>query len=165
MHLCKSILLANVQWCSSSDSTGFSAPSGTIQRMEIENAPFYLVVVQYARRFNAEAVARFIRGLNAGSGIARKHFVFRLAEDVEAITGYPPGGVTPLGCRVDPIRHLPIPVIVDSAISDQLPAPRQIWLGGGRIDVKWRTELDEFLSAFPVLSAPVSHTDELGYEH
>ncbi|KHN09807.1 hypothetical protein glysoja_017108, partial [Glycine soja] len=61
-HLCKSIVLVNTQ-----------APANVVDCSDRKNSKYYVVVVQYTARFNAEAVKNFIYSLNNGS-IAKKKF-------------------------------------------------------------------------------------------
>ncbi|KAK4338273.1 hypothetical protein RND71_042760 [Anisodus tanguticus] len=147
-HLCKSIVLVNTQ-----------APSNITDCSDRNNSKYYVVVVQYAARFNAEAVKNFLYTLNDGK-IAKKKFnkvdvlvqvlgyevdhlptvyLVRLApEETSAkLTGYEHNGVTCVGMRTD------IPVILDEAITKL--NPDFFWLGGGEIDLKLGIRTSEFI--------------------
>ncbi|XP_060207299.1 uncharacterized protein LOC132635086 isoform X3 [Lycium barbarum] len=91
------------------------APSSIIDCSDRNNSKYYVVVVQYAARFNAEAVKNFLYTLNDGK-IAKKKFNMRLApEEISAkLTGYEHNAVTCIGMRTD------IPIIVANAISASL---------------------------------------------
>ncbi|GAU49347.1 hypothetical protein TSUD_184300 [Trifolium subterraneum] len=65
-HLCKSIVLVNTQ-----------APSNVVDCSDRNNSKYYVVVVQYTARFNAEAVKNFLYSLNNGT-IAKKKFNCKL---------------------------------------------------------------------------------------
>ncbi|KAJ8526791.1 hypothetical protein K7X08_029268 [Anisodus acutangulus] len=126
-HLCKSIVLVNTQ-----------APSNITDCSDRNNSKYYVVVVQYAARFNAEAVKNFLYTLNDGK-IAKKKFNMRLApEETSAkLTGYEHNGVTCIGMRTD------IPVILDEAITKL--NPDFFWFGGGEIDLKLGIRTSEFI--------------------
>ncbi|CAA3028549.1 uncharacterized protein LOC111398439 isoform X1 [Olea europaea subsp. europaea] len=61
-HLCKSIVLVNTQ-----------APANITDFSDHNNSKYYVVVVQYTARFNAEAVKNFLYALNDGK-ISKKKF-------------------------------------------------------------------------------------------
>ncbi|WJX94678.1 hypothetical protein P8452_76075 [Trifolium repens] len=134
-HLCKSIVLVNTQ-----------APSNVVDCSDRNNSKYYVVVVQYTARFNAEAVKNFLYSLNNGT-IAKKKFNLRLApEETSAeLTGYGHNGVTCIGMKTD------IPVILDEAIVKL--TPDFFWLGGGEVDLKLgirTSELIRFINPFIV---------------
>ncbi|CAH9102582.1 unnamed protein product [Cuscuta epithymum] len=126
-HLCKSIVLVNTQ-----------APANITDCMDRDNSKYYVVVVQYTARFNAEAVKNFLYTLN-NSKIAKKKFNMRLApeEISRSLTGYEHNGVTCIGMKTN------IPVILDEAITKL--KPDFFWLGGGEIDLKLRMNCQEFI--------------------
>ncbi|XP_059276002.1 uncharacterized protein LOC132030396 [Lycium ferocissimum] len=126
-HLCKSIVLVNTQ-----------APSSIIDCSDRNNSKYYVVVVQYAARFNAEAVKNFLYTLSDGK-IAKKKFNMRLApEEISTkLTGYEHNAVTCIGMRTD------IPVILDEAITKL--NPDFFWFGGGEIDLKLGIRTSEFI--------------------
>ncbi|XP_062074725.1 uncharacterized protein LOC133778729 [Humulus lupulus] len=128
-HLCKSIVLVNTQ-----------APSNVIDCSDRNNSKYYVVVVQYTARFNAETVKNFLYSLNDGK-IAKKKFNLRLApEETSAkLTGYEHNAVTCIGLKTD------IPVILDEAITKL--NPDFFWLGGGEVDLKLGIRTSEFVSS------------------
>ncbi|KAL5551133.1 hypothetical protein UlMin_001309 [Ulmus minor] len=127
-HLCKSIVLVNTQ-----------AQSDVIDCRDRNNSKYYVVVVQYTARFNAETVRNFLYTLNNGK-IAKKKFNLRLAPEETSIklTGFEHNAVTCIGMKTD------IPVILDEAIAKL--SPDFFWLGGGEIDLKLGIRTSEFIN-------------------
>ncbi|CAK9181949.1 unnamed protein product [Ilex paraguariensis] len=127
-HLCKSIVLVNTQ-----------AMSTVTDCSERNNSKYYVVVVQYTARFNAETVKSFLYALNDGK-IPKKKFNLRLAPEETSVklTGYEHNGVTCIGMKTD------IPVILDEAIVKL--NPDFFWLGGGEIDLKMGIRTSEFIN-------------------
>nr|XP_016488762.1 PREDICTED: uncharacterized protein LOC107808727 isoform X6 [Nicotiana tabacum] len=105
-HLCKSIVLVNTQ-----------AASNIIDCSDRNNSKYYVVVVQYAARFNAESVKNFPYTLNE-SKIAKKKFNMRLAPEETSVKliGYEHNAVTCIGMKTN------IPLMVANAISASLRA-------------------------------------------
>jgi prolyl-tRNA editing enzyme YbaK/EbsC (Cys-tRNA(Pro) deacylase) len=136
-HLCKSIVLCNSRCVS----------ERTDNRLY---AKYYCVIVQYRKKLKAEDLVRVLKKLNLENGqeLGNKNFNFRLAEDCERITGYPPNAVTPLGLKTR------MPVVLDREITQI--QPRMFWMGGGQIDLKWRVDLAEFLSVFDPIVCDVT---------
>ncbi|KAL2472482.1 YbaK/aminoacyl-tRNA synthetase-associated domain [Abeliophyllum distichum] len=126
-HLCKSIVLVNTQ-----------APSNITDCSDRNNSKYYVVVVQYTARFNAETVKNFLYAINDGK-ISKKKFNMRLApEETSAkLTGFEHNGVTCIGMKTD------IPIILDEAIVRLIPD--FFWLGGGEIDLKLGIRTSEFI--------------------
>ncbi|WCJ25947.1 YbaK/aminoacyl-tRNA synthetase-associated domain [Euphorbia peplus] len=127
-HLCKSIVLVNTQ-----------APSNVTDCSDRNYSKYYIVVVQYTARFNAETVKNYLYALNDGK-IAKKKFNLRLApEEISAkLTGYEHNAVTCIGLKTD------IPVILDEAIARL--SPDFFWLGGGDVDLKLGIRTSEFIN-------------------
>ncbi|KAL8064461.1 hypothetical protein ABFX02_01G092200 [Erythranthe guttata] len=127
-HLCKSIVLVNTQ-----------APADVTDCSNRNYSKYYVVVVQYTARFNAETVKNFLYTLNDGK-ISKKKFNMRLApEEISGkLTGYEHNGVTCIGMETD------IPVILDEAIVKL--NPDFFWLGGGEIDLKLGIRTSEFVN-------------------
>ncbi|XP_009795297.1 uncharacterized protein [Nicotiana sylvestris] len=127
-HLCKSIVLVNTQ-----------AASNIIDCSDRNNSKYYVVVVQYAARFNAEAVKNFPYTLNE-SKIAKKKFNMRLAPEETSVKliGYEHNAVTCIGMKTN------IPVILDEAITKL--NPDFFWFGGGEIDLKLGIRTSEFIN-------------------
>ncbi|XP_024043172.1 uncharacterized protein LOC18050003 isoform X2 [Citrus clementina] len=90
-HLCKSIVLVNTQ-----------AQSSVVDCSDRNNSKYYVVVVQYTARFNAEAVKNFLYTLNNGK-IPKKKFNLRLAPEETSmnLTGYEHNAVTCIGMKTD----------------------------------------------------------------
>ncbi|XP_024363905.1 uncharacterized protein [Physcomitrium patens] len=126
-HLCKSIVMVNTQ-----------AHESVKDCSDRKNSKYYVIVIQYTARLNAEKVKAFVHSLNEGK-IPKKRFNLRLAPEEESnqLTGFEHNAVTPIGMRTD------IPVILSDAIV-QL-SPRFFWLGGGEVDLKLGTKTDEFI--------------------
>lgn len=127
-HLCKSIVLVNTQ-----------APSNVTDCSDRNNSKYYVVVVQYSARFNAETVKNFLYSLNGGR-IPKKKFNLRLApEEISLeLTGYGHNAVTCIGMKTD------IPIILDEAIVKL--TPEFFWLGGGEVDLKLGIRTSEFIN-------------------
>ncbi|XP_047946404.1 uncharacterized protein LOC125192794 [Salvia hispanica] len=127
-HLCKSIVLVNTQ-----------APPDVTDCSNRNNSKYYVVVVQYTARFNAETVKNFLYTLNDGK-ISKKKFNMRLAPEETSmkLTGYEHNGVTCVGMKTD------IPVILDEAIVKL--NPDFFWLGGGEVDLKLGIKTLEFIN-------------------
>ncbi|KAG0553497.1 hypothetical protein KC19_12G015900 [Ceratodon purpureus] len=127
-HLCKSIVMVNTQ-----------AHESVKDCSDRKNSKYYVVVVQYTARLNAEKVKAFVHSLNEGK-IPKKRFNFRLAPEEESnrLSGFEHNAVTPIGMRED------IPVILSDAIVKL--SPRFFWLGGGEVDLKLGIKTDDFLN-------------------
>ncbi|KAH8938646.1 hypothetical protein BDL97_16G094500 [Sphagnum fallax] len=117
-HLCKSIVMVNTQ-----------ADASVKDCSDRKNSKYYVIVVQYTARLNAEKVRQFVHSLNEGR-IPKKRFNLRLAPEEESnrLTGFEHNAVTPIGMRTD------IPVILSDAIVKL--EPDYFWLGGGEVDLK-----------------------------
>ncbi|CAL9087451.1 unnamed protein product [Musa textilis] len=128
-HLCKSIVLVNTQ-----------ALAGITDCCDRNNSKYYVVVIQYAARLNAENIKNFLYTLN-NSKISKKKFNMRLAPEEESLklTGFVHNAVTCIGMETD------IPVILDEAITKL--KPDFFWLGGGEVDLKLRIRTSQFISA------------------
>ncbi|XP_075517952.1 uncharacterized protein LOC142552176 isoform X1 [Primulina tabacum] len=126
-HLCKSIVLVNTQ-----------APSDVTDCGDRNYSKYYVVIVQYTARFNAESVKNFLYALNDGK-ISKKKINMRLAPEAASakLTGYEHNGVTCIGMKTD------IPVILDEAIVKL--KPDFFWLGGGEIDLKLGIRTSQFI--------------------
>ncbi|KAI5067871.1 hypothetical protein GOP47_0016216 [Adiantum capillus-veneris] len=108
---------------------------------DYKNSKFYLVIVQYTARLNADKVKQFVYSLNEGR-IPKKRFNLRLAPEDEAckLTGYSHNAVTPVGMRTK------IPIILSDAIMKLWPP--FFWLGGGDVDLKLGLNAEEFAKVF-----------------
>ncbi|KAI4377907.1 hypothetical protein MLD38_015463 [Melastoma candidum] len=126
-HLCKSIVMVNTQ-----------APPNITDCSDRNNSKYYVIVVQYTARLNAEALKAYLYSLNDGK-IPKKKFNLRLApeETSFALTGFEHNAVTCVGMKTD------IPVILDEAIVKL--HPDFFWLGGGETDLKLGIRTSEFI--------------------
>ncbi|KAM7273195.1 hypothetical protein ACFE04_027859 [Oxalis oulophora] len=127
-HLCKSIVLVNTQ-----------APANVVDCTHPNNSKYYVVIVQYTARFNADSVKNFLYTLNNGT-IPKKKFNLRLAPEETSInlTGFEHNAVTCIGMKTN------IPVILDEAIAKL--DPKFFWLGGGEVDLKLGVDTSEFIN-------------------
>ncbi|XP_074559434.1 uncharacterized protein LOC141815383 [Curcuma longa] len=128
-HLCKSIVLVNTQ-----------APANITDCSNPNNSKYYVVVIQYAARLNAENIKNFLYNLNENK-VPKKKFNMRLAPEEESLklTGFAHNAVTCIGMEID------IPVILDEAITKL--KPNFFWLGGGEVDLKLGIRTSQFLNA------------------
>lgn len=126
-HLCKSIVMENTQ-----------AHKSVKDCSDRNNSKYYVIVVQFTARLNAEKIKAFVHLLNEGK-IPKKQFNLRLApEEVSnKLTGFEHNAVTPIGMRED------IPVILSDAIVKL--SPRLFWLGGGEVNLKLGIQTDDFI--------------------
>ncbi|XP_077234376.1 ybaK/aminoacyl-tRNA synthetase-associated domain-containing protein [Tasmannia lanceolata] len=126
-HLCKSIVMVNTQ-----------AHASVTDCSNRNNSKFYVVVIQYTAKLNAETLKNYLYTLNNGK-IPKKKFNLRLAPEKESLklTGFEHNGVTCIGMKTD------IPVILDEAITKL--DPDFFWLGGGEIDLKLGIRTSEFI--------------------
>eukprot|EP00250_Pteridium_aquilinum_P008822 c18235_g1_i2 orf=127-849(+) len=129
-HLCKSIVMVNTQ-----------AHESVKDCSDHKNSKFYVVIVQYIARLNAEKVKQFVYSLNNGK-IPKKRFNLRLApeDDAYRLTGFSHNAVTPVGMKT------PIPIILSDAILKLQPP--FFWLGGGEVDLKLGLSTEDFIKMF-----------------
>ncbi|KAF0932245.1 hypothetical protein E2562_008749 [Oryza meyeriana var. granulata] len=90
-QLCKSIVMVNTQ--AAADVVDCSNP---------KNSKYYVVVVQYMARLNADSIKNFIYALNEKQ-IPKKRFNMRLApeEESQKLTGFVHNAVTCIGMETD----------------------------------------------------------------
>ncbi|KAI6707344.1 hypothetical protein NL676_010306 [Syzygium grande] len=126
-HLCKSIVMVNTQ-----------APSTVIDCKDRNNSKYYVVVVQYTARLNAEALKNYLYALNDGK-VPKKKFNLRLTPEETSLmlTGFEHNAVTCIGMKTE------IPVILDEAIAKL--NPDFFWLGGGEVDLKLGIRTPQFI--------------------
>ncbi|CAM0944637.1 unnamed protein product [Alopecurus aequalis] len=129
-QLCKSIVMVNTK--AAADVVDCSNP---------KNSKYYVIIVQYMARLNAENIKNFLYALNENQ-IPKKRFNMRLAPEEEScmLTGFVHNAVTCIGMETD------IPVIIDEAITKL--DEDFFWLGGGEVDLKLGMRTSEFLKAF-----------------
>ncbi|XP_078440572.1 ybaK/aminoacyl-tRNA synthetase-associated domain-containing protein [Wolffia australiana] len=128
-HLCKSIVMINTQ-----------APAHITDCSDRLNSKYYVVVIQYTAKLNAENIKNYLSNLNGGK-IPKKKFNMRLAPEEESkkLTGFVHNAVTCIGMATD------IPVILDEAITKL--HPDFFWLGGGEVDLKLGIRTPQFINA------------------
>ncbi|KAK8944430.1 hypothetical protein KSP39_PZI008291 [Platanthera zijinensis] len=129
-HLCKSIVMVNTQ-----------APANVTDCSDHTNSKYYVVIVQYIARLNAESIKNFLYALN-NQKIPKKRFNLRLAPEEESLklTGFVHNAVTCVNMKAN------IPVILDEAIAKL--QPDFFWLGGGEVDLKLGIRTPQFINAF-----------------
>ncbi|GAB2209951.1 hypothetical protein Droror1_Dr00027180 [Drosera rotundifolia] len=128
--------------CSSPNTlTNTQAQSHVTDCTNPRNSKYYVVVVQYTARFNAEMVKNFLYSINGGE-VPKKKFSLRLAleETSATLTGYEHNAVRCIGMKTE------IPVILDEAIGKL--SPDFFWLGGGEVDLKMGIRTTEFIDFF-----------------
>ncbi|VYS62919.1 unnamed protein product [Arabidopsis thaliana] len=115
-HLCKSIVLVNTQ-----------AASNILDCSDPNNSKYYVVVVQYTARFNAEAVKQFLYSLNEGK-IPKKRFNLRLAPEETSIklTGFEHNGVTCIGMKTNIPRFADTIVYCPVLEARKVPVPNEL---------------------------------------
>mmetsp|Transcript_7077 Transcript_7077/g.43611 ORF Transcript_7077/g.43611 Transcript_7077/m.43611 type:complete len:244 (+) Transcript_7077:786-1517(+) len=130
-QLCKSIVLENTQ--AGDDVKGCADP---------RNSKYYLVVVQYCKRFNAELIRSFVYAMNKDKGVSKRKFNFRLCpEEVShALTGYGHNAVTPIGMEES------IPIILSKSVAELVEGC--FWLGAGEVDLKLGLNTQQFIKAY-----------------
>ncbi|KAL5213533.1 hypothetical protein ABZP36_024380 [Zizania latifolia] len=129
-QLCKSIVMVNTQ-----------AEADVVDCSNPKNSKYYVVVVQYMARLNADNIKNFIYALN-NKQIPKKRFNMRLAPEEESLklTGFVHNAVTCIGMETN------IPVIIDEAITKL--DEDFFWLGGGEVDLKLGVRTSQFINAF-----------------
>ena len=130
-QLCKSIVLENTQ--AGDEVKGCTDP---------KNSKYYLVVVQYCKRFNAELIRSFVYAMNKDKGVSKRKFNFRLCpEEVShALTGYGHNAVTPIGMNEN------IPIILSKSVTELVEG--YFWLGAGEVDLKLGLNTQQFIKAY-----------------
>lgn len=136
--LCKSIMFENTQ-CDGSGEPGDFACSR-----------YFLVVVQYERKIDSEALNRLVYGMRADRQLPKKKFHLALcpAEVSFQLSGFRHNAICPFGMPAK------VPVIVDESILALMPAV--LFVGGGRVDVKLSLPVGRFVQATGAHVAPVS---------
>ena len=134
-QMCKSMLVENKQW------------KGT-DPFARGNARHYLVVVQYAATFDANALRS---ALAKAADLPGKAFNFRVAtaEDCATLAGFGHNAVTPFG-----MAEPRVPIVLAAAAA---AAPAEfLWMGGGHEDFKLGVPVADFLKRFAPLVLDVS---------
>eukprot|EP01029_Cantina_marsupialis_P009557 TRINITY_DN222085_c0_g1_i1.p1 TRINITY_DN222085_c0_g1~~TRINITY_DN222085_c0_g1_i1.p1 ORF type:complete len:214 (+),score=55.21 TRINITY_DN222085_c0_g1_i1:80-643(+) len=100
------------------------------------NSQYYMVIVQYITKLNAEKLFREVRGLKPeGDRPGRKKYNFQFASAAVAqeMTGFGFNAVCPFGS----IKDIPL------VISKQVAELDSIWLGGGHELVKVNVNIED----------------------
>ncbi|CAG9466624.1 unnamed protein product [Pedinophyceae sp. YPF-701] len=141
-HLCKSIVIENTKAHQSVD--GIKDPLAS---------KYYVVIVQYAARMNADKLRNFVYAELGQRKVGKKNFNMRLApEEVSAeLTGYVKNGVVPVAMRQ------PVPVILSHRILDL--SPRYFWMGGGHVDFKLAVDTQQFVDAYKPFVTDCTYDD------
>jgi len=138
-HLCKSIVMENTR-----------APKELQDCSDPTYSKYYMVIVQYTAKLNAEKLKEFVHGL-AGGRLSKKKVNMRLvSEEVSGrLTGFTHNAVTPMACATQ------IPLI----ISHRIPAlsPDFFWLGSGEVDLKVGFSAAKFMEAYEPYVADVTN--------
>ncbi|GAM21201.1 hypothetical protein SAMD00019534_043760 [Acytostelium subglobosum LB1] len=130
-HLCKSIIMENIDCVNSDMSDPF-------------NSRYYLVIIQYTTKIQNQKVLKFVKSLGSQSRqsnqpLSKANYRFTLAtsEASHRMTGFEYNAVCPIA-TIDRI-----PIIVSQAI---LSLKNQVvWLGGGETDLKLVVDINEFI--------------------
>eukprot|EP00882_Tetradesmus_deserticola_P012568 GHRQ01013321.1.p2 GENE.GHRQ01013321.1~~GHRQ01013321.1.p2 ORF type:complete len:135 (+),score=65.57 GHRQ01013321.1:1563-1967(+) len=105
------------------------------------NSKYYVVVVQYTARLNADKLKNIIHKLNGGR-IGKQYFNMRLCpEDVsDALSGYEHNAVSPIGIKT------PLPIILSHRIAKL--EPDFFFIGAGEVDLKLGLHASEFIEQY-----------------
>ncbi|WIA13609.1 hypothetical protein OEZ85_007174 [Tetradesmus obliquus] len=141
-HLCKSIIMENTK--AHPSVKGWEDPN---------NSKYYVVIVQYTARLNADKLKNIIHRLNGGR-IGKQYFNMRLCpEDVsDELSGYEHNAVSPIGIKA------PLPVILSHRIA-QLQ-PDFFFIGAGEVDLKVGLPAAEFIEKYTPMVLDCTYDDE-----
>jgi len=150
-QLCKAMVMVN---------TAFQLAKGQTDECDPRNSRYYIVVVQYCAKFNADKLARAVHSLlPEPQRLSKKAaFHFRVAdEDVGcALAGFRHNGVSPFGL-VDPKK---LPLIAAAAVfGDDVRSSGScpiVWMGGGHPDLKLGCTPTHFIKALRPVVADIS---------
>jgi len=133
--LCKTIAVENAAWAPLA-----GRPAGELE--DPRNPRFFLVVVQYAQRFNVDKTKGWFVEANAGE-LPKSRIKPRLASaaDSERLTGYQSGGVTPIALATPAL-----PVLISHRIV-QL-SPPLFFLGADDRDLKVCLRVQDYMERF-----------------
>ena len=115
-------------------------PSGELA--DARNPRYFLVVVQYARRFNVDKTKAYFVEANGGE-LAKTRIKPRLAsaDDSERLTGYKHGGVTPVA-----VATPELPILLSHRVAQLQPAI--FFLGAQAVDLKVCLRVQDFMERF-----------------
>lgn len=114
------------------------------------NSRYYIAIVQYGAKFDAELLKDVIYNLRDTNKLSRKKFSFQLAspEDSLRLSGYRHNAVTPFGM----LANLPV-VICSNCLKMK---PSYIWMGGGDINLKLGMLLTDFIRVTSAIIGTIS---------
>lgn len=143
-HLCKSMVMVNTR--AHASVRGMEDP---------RNSKYYLVIVQYTARLNAEKLRVAIHAMSGGD-VPKKYYNIRMAPEAESdrLTGFVHNAVSPVGLAT------PLPIIMSHRIL-QLHPPL-LWQGGGEPDVKLGMPTVQFVAAYHPIVMDCTYDDEGG---
>ncbi|KAL4439895.1 hypothetical protein ABPG75_002896 [Micractinium tetrahymenae] len=129
-HLCKSIVMVNTR-----------APPHIVDCSDPNNSKYYLIVVQYTARLNAEKLKNFIYSLSGGT-VSKRFYNMRLAPEAvsDELTGFEHNGVSPIGIKTR------MPIILSHRIAEL--QPDTFFLGAGEVDLKVGFSAADFIRAY-----------------
>ena len=142
-QLCKTIVVENATWAPLP-----GRPTGELA--DVRNPRFFLVVVQYAHRFDIDRTKAWFVEANAGE-LAKSRIKPRLAssEDSERLTGYVHGGVTPVAMATPEL-----PILLSHRIV--LLRPAIFYLGAQDVDLKVCLRVQDFMQCFKPAVADIT---------
>lgn len=119
---------------------------------EISNGKYYMVLVQYAGRLNAEKLRKIVKEHTNGE-LSRKMINIRLvAEEIsDELSGFGHNSVTPVGIKTR------LPIIMSHHIAALVPD--FFWLGAGEEDLKVGMSAGEFIEAYKPIVADCTNDD------
>lgn len=105
------------------------------------NSKYYLIVIQYTARLNAEKLRHYVYKLSGGQ-VAKKWYNMRLAPEAasDELTGFEHNGVSPIGIKTR------IPIIMSHKIAEL--QPDTFFLGAGEVDLKVGMSAADFVAAY-----------------
>ena len=132
-HLCKSIVMENTR----------------VDGSEPDVIKYWLVIVQYTSRLDNTKLIKFVWNHHNGR-LGRQKINMRLVSEAksEELTGFGKNAVSPVGLRTG------LPIILAQEIADL--DPKEIWFGGGEVDLKLGMPTEEFIRAYGPTVIPLS---------
>lgn len=144
-HLCKSLVLTN-------RAHRPPPPGARLSPAQVAaTSEHWIVIVQYAAKFDAERLKKHVVALGGGA-VAAKGVNLRLADPAvsAALTGYAHNAVTPVGLATPGV-----PVVLSAAIAEL--DPPLFWMGGGDVDLKLGVDTAQFVAAYAPFVLDVTH--------
>lgn len=143
-HLCKTIIMQN---------TRIDQPLPGTHLTDVSNGKYYMVLVQYAARLNAEKLRNIVKKHTNGK-LSKKMINVRLvAEEIsDELSGFGHNSVTPVGIKTR------LPIIMSHRIAALVPD--FFWLGAGEVDLKVGMSAGEFIEAYKPIVADCTYDDD-----